>query len=554
MTGEQPVWLKEYHKAIKAEIHVETSLVEMIDSACEEFSEKIALSCMGTDMSYQEFYLRAEAFAAFLQNELGLKKGDRMAIMLPNLMQLPIAFYAALKIGVICVNTNPLYTPREMKHQFADSGAKVVVIVDLFLDKLEEIIKDTQIKHVVVTSLGDHMPRWKSKSLQLLLRVKRMLPRHGLKVISYRSALGKGKRLRIEQPELCLDDIAVLQYTGGTTGLAKAAMLSQSNIVANILQVQEWSKPISIRGGETILTALPLYHVFALSVNFLAFLTYGGQMILSPKPIPIKNLIKLFKRYNISVMTGVNTLFNALNNDPDFKKLAPRNLKVVIAGASALQKSVAKNFYNITHSYIFEGYGLTEASPVTHCNPMHKLPRSGSIGLPIPSTQAKILNEQQEVCKPLEVGELYVKGPQVMKGYWRREEETKQVLVGDGWLRTGDMAYMDEDGYFYIVDRKKDMILVSGFNVYPNEIEEVLGSHPLVLEVGAVGITDTKSGEAVKAYVVRKDESLTEEQLREFAKSQLTSYKCPKVYEFIDELPKSNIGKVLRRKLKSDDS
>jgi long-chain acyl-CoA synthetase len=505
---------------------------------------------MGHDLSYGEFNQHANDFASFLQNELGLQKGDRLAIMLPNLSQMPIVLLGALKIGVICVNTNPLYTPREMKHQFADSGVKAIVILDLLVDKLESILPETQIEQVIVTSIGDFLPKWKSFALTMLLKLKKMIPNHNLKAHKLTDCLQKGAGQTYKKPSIQGDDLAILQYTGGTTGIAKGAMLTQKNVLANVFQVQEWAKEIVIKGEENILTALPLYHIFALSVNFLSFLTLGSRMILVPKPIPIKNLVKVFKNYRITIMTGVNTLFNALINDEKFRELAPKDLKVVIAGAAALQKSVAKEFYRITKTNITEGYGLTEASPVTHCNPLGTSSVVGSIGLPFPGTEAKVVDENGQDMPTGEVGELIIRGPQVMKGYWNRPEETANTLR-NGWLWTGDMAKMDEKGFFFIVDRKKDMISVSGFNVYPNEIEAVIASHPKVLEAGVIGVEDEKSGETAKAFIVKKDQDLNAEEIKAYCRQNLTAYKIPRYFEFVEQLPKSNIGKILRRELKN---
>jgi len=545
-------WLQRYHSKINHQISIpdNLSIADLIDRACETYADKICLTCMGQDISFRKFQELANAFASFLHNEIGLEKGDRIVIMLPNIMQMPIAMYGALKLGIICVNTNPLYTPREMKHQFKDSGAKAIVICDLFLDKLEEIIQQTDIEHVIVTSLGDHLPFLKAKIIGQVLRLKKMIPKHGLKTLRYLDALQLGSQASYQRPTINSEDLAALQYTGGTTGVAKGAMLTQRNILANVLQVQEWSKPYILRGEETILTALPLYHIFSLSVNFLTFLTLGNRMILVPKPVPIKNTVNIFKKYRITVMTGVNTLFNALNNDKEFQKLATRDLKFVIAGATSLQTSVERSFFKITRTNITEGYGLTEASPVTHCNLLDSGNTVGSIGLPLPSTEARVVNEDGQDLKPGEVGELIIRGPQVMKGYWQQEEETAKT-IRDGWLWTGDMARMDAEGYFFIVDRKKDMILVSGFNVYPNEIESVLASHPKVMEAGVVGIEDKKSGEAVKAYIVKKDSNLTEEEILAYCKKNLAAYKQPRLIEFTEALPKTNIGKILRRELKT---
>lgn len=544
-------WLKNYPQGIKSTIELTegTHIASLMDKCCRLYAGKTALTCMGTDLKFQDFLRLSNQLASYLQTELNVQKGDRVAIMLPNIMQFPISLFASLKLGAICVNTNPLYTPREMKHQFTDSGARVLVIMDMFLDKLEEIIDETNIEHVIVTSIGDQLPSWKGIAIKTILKAKRMIPSTNLGFILFKDALQKGSRLSYDAPKISLEDIAILQYTGGTTGVSKGAMLTQRNVLANILQIQEWAKPYVRNGEEVILTALPLYHIFALSVNFLAFLTTGGQMILLPKPVPIKNTSKIFKKYKITCMTGVNTLFNALNNCPQFRKNPAQNVKVALAGGMALQTSVAQDFQDLTGTKVVEGFGLTEASPVTHCNPLHITPPIGSIGLPLPSTEARIVDSNGQEVPIGEVGELCVKGPQVMKGYWQRDDETKKTIK-DGWLWTGDMAKQDSEGFFFIVDRKKDMILVSGFNVYPNEIEDILCGHSKVLEAAVIGIPHETSGEAVKAFVVKKDPSLTEEDLKKHCEKNLTAYKRPRKYEFVDDLPKSNVGKILRRKLR----
>ncbi|HYX33569.1 MAG TPA: AMP-binding protein [Oligoflexus sp.] len=545
-------WLQHYPEIVKPTIELSegTHIASVIEDTCQKYSSKIALTCMGADLTFRQFDRLANDFASYLQNEIGLRKGDRFAIMLPNVIQFPIALYAATKIGVICVNTNPLYTAREMKHQFHDSGSKALIILDMFLDKLEEILKETDIQTVIVTSIGDQLPAWKGALVNTVLRLKGQIPKHNLTVVPFKEALRLGSGKGHTKPQIKLEDIAVLQYTGGTTGLSKGAMLTHRNVVANMMQIQEWSKPYVAKGDETILTALPLYHIFALTVNFLAFLNLGGRMILLPKPVPIENTAKIFAKYRITVMTGVNTLYNALNNCPQFRTLAPKTLKVALAGGTALQSAVASEFQRITGTRVLEGFGLTEASPVTHCNPMHIDCPSNSIGLPLPSTDARIVDDNGKDVPLGEPGELIVKGPQVMLGYWNREDETANS-IRDGWLYTGDVAKMDERGFFYIVDRKKDMVLVSGFNVYPNEIEEVLAMHPKVMEAAVIGIPDDTSGEAVKAFVVKKDDTLTEAELREWCEKNLTGYKRPRHYSFEKELPKTNVGKILRRKLRT---
>jgi long-chain acyl-CoA synthetase len=493
----------------------------------------------------------ASDFASFLQHEVGLKKGDRLAIMLPNIMQFPIAFLAAQKLGVICVNTNPLYTPREMRHQFKDSGAKAIVIIDLFLNNLEQILKDTDIATVITTSVGDQLPAWKGFLVKSVMKLKGLVPAHGLEVTSFKEALRRGGSKKYVKPQIAHDDIALLQYTGGTTGVSKGAMLLQRNVLANMLQIQNCAQGQILDASEVVLTALPLYHIFALTINFLTFLAMGERMVLVPKPIPIENVVKVFNKYPITVMTGVNTLFNALANDPKFAANPPKTLKLALAGGMALQSEVNKRWQKLTGQSIIEGFGLTESSPVTHVNPLSADVRIGSIGLPLASTVAKVVDESGKEVPIGEPGELIVKGPQVMAGYWQRPEETAKT-VKDGWLWTGDIAKRDKDGYFYIVDRKKDMILVSGFNVYPNEVEGVLASHPKVLEAAVVGVPDAASGEAVKAFVVPRDKTLTVDELREFCSEQLTGYKRPRHFEFRDSLPKTNVGKILRRELRDE--
>jgi long-chain acyl-CoA synthetase len=545
-------WLKQYPEKVGPTIDIpnDLNISSLIESTCNKFPGKKALTCMGTSITFSQFNGMANDFAAYLQAEAKVEKGERVAIMLPNIIQFPVALLAVQKIGAICVNTNPLYTPREMRHQFVDSGAKVIILLNFFVDKLEEILKDTQIKTVIVTSIGDQMPAWKGVLVDTVLKLKGQVPKHGLNVVPFKSALRWGAGKAYTKPKISLEDIAVLQYTGGTTGLSKGAMLTHRNIIANVKQIQAWASPfVSDTGEDVILTALPLYHIFALSVNFLAFLTLGGEMILVPKPVPIENTVKIFKKYKITVMTGINTLYNALNHNPAFQADPPKTLKVALAGGMALQPAVGEAFQRLTGTRIIEGFGLTESSPVTHCNPVHINFPYGSIGVPLPSTLAEIRDEQGRPVPLGEVGELVIKGPQVMKGYWKKDEETANV-IRDGWLFTGDMGRMDDKGLFYIVDRKKDMVLVSGFNVYPNEVEAVIASHPKVLECAVIGVPDEKSGEAVKAFVVKKDESLSAEELKRYCEKELTGYKRPRHIEFTKDLPKSNVGKILRRELR----
>ena len=551
-------WHKFYPEGVEHDIDIEKtpSIAAALDAACKKYANNTALSCMGsvigTDITYRQLDRLASQFASFLQNELGMRKGDRMAIVLPNIMQFPIAFYAAQKIGVVCVNTNPLYTAREMKHQFKDSGAKAVVIMDKFMSTLEKCIDETDIEHVICTKIGDQLPHFKGAFVNFIFeKVKKEVPPYSIKHTMFKDALELGTKKNYQAVDVTHDDIAVLQYTGGTTGVSKGAMLLQRNILANMEQIHNCAKTQIIDGGEVVLTALPLYHIFALSVNFLAFLATGQRMILVAKPIPIDLLVKEFKRYPITVMTGVNTLYNSLINDEDFSSNPPKTLKIALGGGMAVQQAVNDKWEKATGQPIVEGFGLTESSPVTHVNPLNENLRIGSIGIPVASTEAKVVDESGKEVANGETGELIIKGPQVMAGYWQRPEETAKTIK-NGWLWTGDMAKRDDDGYFYIVDRKKDMILVSGFNVFPNEVEDVLAQHPKVLEAAVVGIPDDKSGEAVKAYVVAKDKSLSVDELKEYCGSELTGYKRPRHFEFREELPKTNVGKILRRALRDE--
>lgn len=539
----------------KMELPTDQNIASVIESACQRFANLPALTAMGITISYRQLDRLATKFAAYLQQELGMKKGDRLAIMLPNVLQFPVVFLAAQKLGIICVNTNPLYTPREMRHQFKDSGVTTIVIMDLFLDKLSEIISDTDIKNVIATSVADQLPVWKGLPVKAVMHYKKLIPAHTLdsvkhiKLRSFKRGLRIGDESALVRPKLGTDDLALLQYTGGTTGVSKGAMLTQGNILANMQQIRHASWGHVNEGAETVLTALPLYHIFALTVNFLSFLAMGEHLILVPKPVPIENTVKIFKKYPITVMTGVNTLYNSLANDKNFRALGIRTIKFALAGGMALQESVANAWQLITGNRIVEGFGLTESSPVTHVNPLGQTPRSGSIGVPVLGTDAMIANDAGEAVATGETGELLIKGPQVMAGYWQRPDETEKTIK-NGWLWTGDIARMDDDGYFYIVDRKKDMILVSGFNVFPNEIEEVIAAHPKVLEVAVVGLPDPSSGESVNAFVVPKDPSLTVAELKSYCRDQLTGYKRPRSVELRDSLPKTNVGKILRRELR----
>ena len=543
-------WLKSYPRGVRSEISIpeEMTVHDLIDGTCRRYARRKALTCEGTDLTFRQLERRAGYLAAWLQVNAGIEKGDRVAIMLPNIIQFPISLYGVLKAGGVCVNTNPAYTPREMHHQLKDSGAKAIVILDMFLPKLEEIIQDTAIEHVLVTSMSDQMPVWKGPLVSLWLRLRRVLPGHNLETTELVDALHQGAGLEWDPPEVTPGDLALLQYTGGTSGVFRGAMLSHRNLVANILQNQAWSAVDGPGVGDIVLTALPLYHVFALTVNFLSFFTAGARMILVPHPMPVKNTVDIFYRYPVTVMTGVNPLYRSLNRNRRFRDLEGKCLRIALAGGMPLDPEVNDEFNRLTGVRIMEGFGLTEASPVTHCNPLGGKIKNGSCGLPLPSTQAQIVDPKGQALPTGEEGELLVRGPQVMQGYWKNEAASKDSLQ-KGWLRTGDVARMDEDGYFYIVDRIKDMILVSGFNVYPREVEEVLQEHPGVRDVAVVGVRDATGAEAVKAYIVPENDTLNEGDLRRYCKAFLTGYKKPRYYEFRKELPRSDVGKLLRTEL-----
>lgn len=546
-------WLKNYPKGVGTEIDLTQyqSILSVFERALKEYGDRPSFTNLGTTLSFTELDQKSMQFAAFLQHELKLKKGDRIALQMPNILQFPIALFGALRAGLIVVNTNPLYTPTEMRHQFRDSGAKAIVILANFCSNLQEILVETQIESIIVTELGDECPFPKNLLVNSVVKyVKKMVPNFSLPTAyKWKQSLELGAKQSFNAVPLQMDDIAFLQYTGGTTGVSKGAILTHRNILANMEQIVEWMRPSLKPGVECIITALPLYHIFSLTVNCLALMRYGAQNILITNPKDIPAFIKTLRTSHFTVMTGVNTLFNALMNHPDFHKIDFKKVKLSVAGAMALQKSVSERWKDLTKTPVFEGYGLTEASPVVCCNPINGGDRAGTIGLPVPSTQVALIDDNGNEVALGQEGELCVRGPQVMQGYWQRADETAKVMQ-DGWLKTGDIAVMAEDGYFKIVDRKKDMILVSGFNVYPNEVEEVIASHPGVLEVAVIGIQDEKSGEVVKAVVVKKDPTLTEEQVIAHAKKQLTNYKVPRSVEFRAELPKTNVGKILRRALR----
>jgi long-chain acyl-CoA synthetase len=554
---EQRVWVASYPKGVPAEIDPDRyrSVVHAFNSSCERFADKPCFTNMGVTLTFRELHRLSGEFAAFLRHDLKLEVGDRIAIQMPNVLQYPVALFGALRAGLVVVNTNPLYTPREMEHQFRDAGIKAIVILANFGKNLQEVmpaLASAGIKpHVITTEIADLFPGAKRFLVNAVVKhVKKMVPAYELSgAISFREALARGRRLTLSEVAPSGDDVAFLQYTGGTTGVSKAAMLTHRNIVANMEQASAWMAPRFQEGEEVMLTPLPLYHVFSLTVNCLVFMKFGAHNILITNPRDFPAFLKLLRTQRFSAMTAVNTLINALLNQPGFDQIDFSHVKITVAGAMALQPAVAERWRQVTKSALIEGYGLTEASPVVCCNPVDGRERVGSIGLPFPSTDVRFVDDDGKDVAPGQPGELCIKGPQVMKGYWNRPDETATQLR-DGWLFTGDVAVMEPDGYLRIVDRKKDMILVSGFNVYPNEVEAVVAEHPKVAESGAIGVPDEKSGEAVKVVVVRKDDSLTAEELMAFCRGKLAAYKCPKLVEFRTELPKTSVGKVLRRALR----
>jgi len=548
----QRPWLDSYPPGMPAEIDLgqRQNMADLLDEGFRAYAERPAFENMGTTLSYAEVARLSAQFAAWLRDQ-GLEPGDRVALMMPNLLQYPIAMFGVLRAGLVVVNTNPLYTARELQHQLADSGARAIVILENFAHVLEKIIGQTGIRHVVVTGAGDLLKAPKRYLVNAAVRyLKRDVPAYKLAAaVSFNRALEAGARLELSPARRELDDLAFLQYTGGTTGLAKGAMLTHRNLLSNIEQSAQWISAVGF-GRETIITALPLYHVFALTANCMVFFKIGGLNRLITNPRDTKGFVKELQKAPFTAITGVNTLFNALLNTPGFEQTDFSSLKFTLGGGMAVQRTVAEQWKAVTGTTLIEAYGLTETSPAACVNPMDLEDYNGAIGLPIPSTECCVMDEEGNIQGTGEVGELCVRGPQVMKGYWNRPGETEKVLTPEGWFRTGDVARMDERGYFYIVDRKKDMILVSGFNVYPNELEDVIAAHPQVIEVGVIGVADEKSGEAVKAVVVRRDESLSAKALREWCKEQMTGYKVPRYIEFVDELPKTNVGKILRRELR----
>ncbi|OGT54780.1 MAG: long-chain-fatty-acid--CoA ligase [Gammaproteobacteria bacterium RIFCSPHIGHO2_12_FULL_63_22] len=553
MSIERP-WLASYPAFVPAQINVDEfpSIVSVFDQACDRFRENPAFTNLGTTLTYEDLDRLSARFACYLLNDLKLKKGDRVALMMPNILQYPIAIFGVLRAGLTVVNTNPMYTGRELRHQLKDSGASAIVVLEMFAHTLAEVIEDTPIRQVITTCIGDLLAFPKGQIVNFVLRhVKNAIPDYDLPgAITFKQALARGEDSTLPVVDIRHDDIAFLQYTGGTTGVAKGAMLTHRNLVANMQQSSAWISKDCVPGKEIIITALPLYHIFALTSNCLVFMKFGGLNVLITDPRNMKDFVKVLSTSRFTAITGVNTLFNSLLNTPGFSDIDFSTVHLALGGGMAVQRAVAERWKAVTGVTLVEAYGLTETSPACCMNPLDLAEYNGAIGLPIPSTDCCLKDEEGNLVAQGEVGELCAKGPQVMAGYWQRPEETAKVIDADGWLHTGDMAKMDAQGFFYVVDRKKDMILVSGFNVYPNEIEDVIAMMPGVLEVAAVGVPDEKSGEAVKVVIVRKDPGLTAEQVKTFCRENLTGYKLPKVIEFRDELPKSNVGKILRRELR----
>ncbi len=550
----EPIWLKNYPKGVRHKLEFDryNSIIDVFEESIKKFPTNLAFTNFKADLTYSNLDTLSRNFAAYLQNHLGLKKGDRLAIQMPNLLQFPVVLFGALRAGLIVTNINPLYTEREMEHQLKDSGAETIVIVTNFANKLEAIVKNTKIKNIILTEVADLVPFPKSLIINALVKyVKKMVPVFDLpQAKKLNQCLAIGSQKEFNKPTITSADTAFLQYTGGTTGVAKGAELTHKNIVSNMLQIREWMSPLLKEGEEQAISPLPMYHIFSLTVNCLTFMSFGARNILITNPRDIPGYIKEIKGYKFTVMAGLNTLYNALLNNKEFQNVDFSHLKISVGGGMAMQKSVTERWEKVTGTRIVEGFGLTETSPVICCNPVDGRDRVGTIGMPVPNTEIRIVDEEEKDVPAGESGELWARGPQVMKGYWNKPDETAKAITSDGWFKTGDIAVMEEDGFFKIVDRKKDMILVSGFNVYPNELEDVVATNPKVLEVAAIGVIDEKCGEVPKLFVVKKDDSLTIEELTAFCKENLTGYKRPKYIEFINELPKSNVGKILRKDLR----
>ncbi len=548
----EKIWLNHYDSRVAPEIDPDryASIIDILDESVAKYGEKTAYINMGQTISFSELDSLSRQFAAYLMNN-GFKPGDAIAIMMPNLLQYPVALFGILRAGMTVVNVNPLYTARELKHQLNDSQAKAIIIVENFAHTLDKVVADTGIQEVLLTSLADMLPAPKRWVVNFVVKhVKKMVPSYSLSgANSFMSALKAGEKLTYERPEINNEDLAFLQYTGGTTGVSKGAMLTHRNMIANLEQVSGLLSTVITPGKDLVVTALPLYHIFALLANCLLFLKFGCPNLLITNPKDMPGFVKELEKYPFAILPGVNTLFNGLLNTPGFSELDFSNFKFGLGGGMAVQRPVAEKWQKVTGTVLLEGYGLTECSPVVAVNPPQLEAYKGAIGLPVPSTDIMLIDDNGNEVAAGESGELWVKGPQVMKGYYNRPEASDEILK-DGWLATGDIARCDDEGYFYIVDRKKDMILVSGFNVFPNEIEEVAAMHDAVLEVAAIGVPHDVSGEVVKLFIVRKDDSLTAEAVISHCRTHLTGYKVPKHVEFKEELPKTNVGKILRRELR----
>jgi long-chain acyl-CoA synthetase len=551
------IWLNSYPKGVPADIDTAqyTSLVELMEASFSKFAARTAYNFMGKNVSYAETDSLSQAFAGYLQG-LGLVKGDRVAIMMPNVPQYPVAVAGILRAGFVVVNVNPLYTPRELEHQLKDSGAKAIVIIENFATTLEKCIASTPVKNVVLCAMGDQLGLLKGTLVNYVVRnVKKMVPAYSLPgAVRFNEAIARGTKAPFKKPDIKSDDVAVLQYTGGTTGVSKGAVLLHRNVIANVLQSEAWNDPVmkKVPANEqpTGVCALPLYHIFAFTVGMMLAMRTGGKLILIPNPRDIPGVLKELSKHTIHSFPAVNTLFNGLANHPDFNTVDWSHLKISVGGGTAVQSGVAKIWFEKTGCPICEGYGLSETSPSASCNPVTASDYTGTIGVPLPNTWFKLLDDEGNEVAPGQSGEIAIKGPQVMAGYWQRPDETAKVMTPDGYFKTGDIGVADERGFFKIVDRKKDMILVSGFNVFPTELEDVVAQMPGVLECACVGVADAKSGEAVKLVIVKKDPNLTDADVRAYCKENLTGYKQPKLVEFRAELPKTPVGKILRRELR----
>jgi long-chain acyl-CoA synthetase len=550
------IWLKNYQPGVPANIEDQIekylSIGDLLEESFSKYSQTQAFNCMGKGLTYQEVDVLSRQFASYLQNDLKLQKGDRVALMMPNILQYPVALFGVLRGGFVAVNVNPLYTGRELQHQLKDSGAKAIVVFENACHTLQGVLEKTDVKHVLTTNIGDMLGFPKSLLVNFVIKkVKKMVPEWSIPSSkSFIVELRKGNAKTFKKPEMKLEDIAFLQYTGGTTGVAKGAILTHKNIVANMCQARAWLSPGLSIGKEILISPLPLYHIFSLTVS-MVFVSIGATNVLITNPRDMAGFIKELKKWKFTVLPGVNTLFNGLLNHPEFKTVDFGPMKIALGGGMAVQKAVADKWKQVTGKVLLEAYGLTETSPAACINPINLKDYNGFIGMPISSTDVVIKDDNDKTLGIDEVGEICIKGPQVMPGYWHRDDETAKVMTSDGFFKSGDIGLINKEGYVKIVDRKKDMILVSGFNVYPNEIEDVVATHPKVFEVAAIGVPDEKTTEAIKLFIVRKDESLTAEEIIAFCRKELTNYKVPKLVEFRTELPKTNVGKILRKDLRN---